>query len=77
MSCDLKDDLGRFLHWGPITLLSLTLIVTWTVMDMNSMWWNPVKSPASLINYGLIWFHTFGTLYYFIKSLMVGPGFFL
>ncbi|XP_037720602.1 palmitoyltransferase ZDHHC6 [Drosophila subpulchrella] len=75
MSCDLKDDLRRFLHWGPITLLSLTLIVTWTVIDMNSMWWNPVKSPGSLINYGLIWFHTFGTLYYFIKSLMVGPGF--
>nr|XP_017005426.2 LOW QUALITY PROTEIN: palmitoyltransferase ZDHHC6 [Drosophila takahashii] len=69
------DDLARFLHWGPITLLVLTLIVTWTVIEMNAMWWTPGKGPGSLVNYALIWFHTFGTLYHFIKSLMVGPGF--
>ncbi|XP_016955804.1 palmitoyltransferase ZDHHC6 [Drosophila biarmipes] len=75
MSCSLKDDLRRFLHWGPVTLLSLTLIVTWTVLDMNSMWWPPGSSLGSSMNYTLIWCHTFGTLYYFLKSLLVGPGF--
>ncbi|XP_017121362.2 LOW QUALITY PROTEIN: palmitoyltransferase ZDHHC6 [Drosophila elegans] len=69
MSCDLKDDLRRFLHWGPITLLGLTLVVTWTVIDMNAMWWTPGESPGSVVNYSLIWFHTFGTLYHFVKAL--------
>ncbi|XP_016989782.1 palmitoyltransferase ZDHHC6 [Drosophila rhopaloa] len=75
MSCDLVDDLRRFLHWGPITLLSLTLVVTWTVIEMNSMWWTPGQSLGSAVNYTLIWLHTFGTLYNFIKALMVGPGY--
>ncbi|XP_043649221.1 palmitoyltransferase ZDHHC6 [Drosophila teissieri] len=75
MSNELKDDLRRFLHWGPITLLTLTLIITWTVFHMNSMWWPLGQSLGSVVNYTLIWAHTFGTLYNFIRSLMVGPGF--
>lgn len=75
MCIKLKDDLRRFMHWGPITLLTLTLIVTWTVIHMNSMWWAPGSSLESVLNYALIWIQTFGTLYNFIRSLMVGPGF--
>ncbi|XP_017053054.1 palmitoyltransferase ZDHHC6 [Drosophila ficusphila] len=75
MSCDLKDDLRRFLHWGPITLFSLTLFVTWTVIEMNSMWWAPGETFGSVLNYSMIWFLTFGTLHHFVKSLIVGPGF--
>ncbi|XP_017071778.2 palmitoyltransferase ZDHHC6 [Drosophila eugracilis] len=74
-SGDLKEDLSRLLHWGPIILMVLTLIVTWTVVEMNAMWWTPGKDLGSVVNYALIWLHTFGTLYHFLKSLMVGPGY--
>ncbi|KAH8379427.1 hypothetical protein KR009_004934, partial [Drosophila setifemur] len=73
MSSELND-LRRLLHWGPITVLSLTFVVTWTTVEMNSMWWPPGESSAAMANYLLIWLHTFSTIFNFMSALMEGPG---
>ncbi|KAH8343523.1 hypothetical protein KR059_011985, partial [Drosophila kikkawai] len=70
-----KNELRRFLHWGPFILLSLTFAVTCTTLHMNSMWWPPGLTWGSWVNYCLIWFHVFAVLYNFLRTLMVGPGF--
>ncbi|KAH8286190.1 hypothetical protein KR054_003992, partial [Drosophila jambulina] len=69
------SEFRRFLHWGPIVILSLTFLVTCTTIHMNSMWWPPGEGWGSWVNYGLIWFHVFAILYNFVRTLMVGPGF--
>lgn len=72
---ELKDDLRRFLRWGPLVVFSLTFFVTWTTLTMNSMWWPPSTSLGSLINYVLIWINTLGLIYNFVRCLIVGPGY--
>ncbi|KAH8235045.1 hypothetical protein KR032_007984, partial [Drosophila birchii] len=69
------NEFRRFLHWGPIIIFSLIVIVTYTTLHMNHMWWPPGKGWGSWVNYCLIYVHSFSVMYNFLRTLMVGPGF--
>ncbi|KAH8384492.1 hypothetical protein KR200_011868, partial [Drosophila serrata] len=70
-----KGEFRRYLHWGPIVILSLTVFVTCTTVHMNWMWWPLDQYWGSWVNYVLIWVHMFAMIYNFVRTLMVGPGY--
>ncbi|KAH8288050.1 hypothetical protein KR018_005550, partial [Drosophila ironensis] len=74
-SGSLMEDLRRFLHWGPITFLTVTACTLWITLHMNEMWWAPSSSQSAYFNYIMIWFNLVGTIYNFLHAVIDGPGY--
>ncbi|XP_046856350.1 palmitoyltransferase ZDHHC6-like [Xenia sp. Carnegie-2017] len=66
--------LGRLLHWGPLT--ALTIIFTLFIASVYSslVWWSPLN-VAGLINIALLVVFLVCILYNFIKASRIGPGY--
>ncbi|XP_073942616.1 palmitoyltransferase ZDHHC6 [Choristoneura fumiferana] len=67
--------LRRLLHWGPICVLGIIKLVTWSMVHLIGMWWPPQGSLGGALHAALFLFLAGGTLYYFLQSLLEGPGF--
>ncbi|XP_063360623.1 palmitoyltransferase ZDHHC6 [Cydia amplana] len=67
--------LRRILHWGPICVLGIIKLVTWSMVHLIGMWWPPQGSLGGAIHACLFLFLSGGTLYYFLQSLLEGPGY--
>lgn len=63
----------------PITFLliipGIIKLVTWAMVHMLGMWWPPHTSLAAALHAALFLALAASTLYYFMQSLLEGPGF--
>ncbi|XP_018798713.1 PREDICTED: palmitoyltransferase ZDHHC6-like [Bactrocera latifrons] len=64
----------RFLHWGPITALSIIKVITLTALYMNSMWWPPNASLGGFINQGLFLMLSSLATFNYVMATLTGPG---
>ncbi|XP_045488182.1 palmitoyltransferase ZDHHC6 [Pieris rapae] len=65
----------RLCHWGPIAVLGIIKLITWAMIHLMSMWWPPHVSLAAALHSILFITLAALTLYYFLQSLLEGPGF--
>ncbi|KAH8302944.1 hypothetical protein KR044_012388, partial [Drosophila immigrans] len=65
------NELGRFLHWGPIVALTVTLTIDLTTW----MWWPMDVSFTTQAHFGLFLLLNLLAAYNFAMAVMVGPGF--
>lgn len=64
----------RFLHWGPITALSIIKCITLTTLYMNSMWWPPNKSFAGFAHQALFLLLSTLATFNYVMATLTGPG---
>ncbi|EDW67983.1 palmitoyltransferase ZDHHC6 [Drosophila virilis] len=64
----------RFLHWGPITALSIIKCITLTTLYMNSMWWPPNESFAAFAHQALFLLLSTLATFNYIMATVTGPG---
>lgn len=50
-------------------------LITWAMVHLLGMWWPPQSSLGATLHAGLFLTLAAGTLYYFLQSLLEGPGF--
>ncbi|KAL4707614.1 hypothetical protein ACJJTC_014719 [Scirpophaga incertulas] len=67
--------LKRLCHWGPISALGIIKLITWAMVHLLGMWWPPHASFGGTLNASLFLILASATLYYFLQSLLEGPGF--
>ncbi|XP_026322432.1 palmitoyltransferase ZDHHC6 [Hyposmocoma kahamanoa] len=65
----------RLLHWGPIAVLCIIKLITWAMVHVIGMWWPPRTSIAAMTHSAVFLSMASVTLYYFLDSLLEGPGF--
>ncbi|KAL7734120.1 hypothetical protein ACLKA6_011800 [Drosophila palustris] len=68
---DDQNELGRFFHWGPISLISISL----TVIGTSWAWWPKDTSFTTRAHFGLFWLLNLLAVYNYVMAVMVGPGF--
>ncbi|CAF4816219.1 unnamed protein product [Pieris macdunnoughi] len=71
----MSSPLKRLCHWGPIAVLGIIKLITWAMIHLMSMWWPPHVSLAAALHSILFITLAALTLYYFLQSLLEGPGF--
>ncbi|XP_017076918.2 palmitoyltransferase ZDHHC6 [Drosophila eugracilis] len=64
----------RFLHWGPITALSIIKCITLTTLYMNSMWWPPNESFAGFAHQALFLLLSTLATFNYVMATLTGPG---
>ncbi|CAB3222802.1 unnamed protein product [Arctia plantaginis] len=64
----------RLLHWGPISVLAIIKLITWSMVHLLGMWWPPHGSFGGALHAGIFLMLAGTTLYYFLQSLLEGPG---
>ncbi|XP_013187368.1 palmitoyltransferase ZDHHC6 [Amyelois transitella] len=67
--------LRRLFHWGPIAVLCIIKLITWAMVHLIGMWWPPTESVGGAVHAAVFLLFAASTLYYFLQSLMEGPGF--
>ncbi|KAH8312001.1 hypothetical protein KR044_008968 [Drosophila immigrans] len=72
--CAALSGFRRFLHWGPITALSIIKCITLTTLYMNSMWWPPNESFAAFAHQALFLLLSTLSTYNYIMATVTGPG---
>lgn len=65
----------KVLAWGPLTALSIMLIVTITVLNSIEMWLPPFASLIGFLNYSVFWFLVGSMLFNFFNATLIGSGF--
>ncbi|XP_037296535.1 palmitoyltransferase ZDHHC6 isoform X2 [Manduca sexta] len=65
----------RLCHWGPIAVLGIIKLITWAMVHLIGMWWPPHTSILAAIHASLYLSLAAATLYYFLQSLLEGPGY--
>ncbi|XP_049869774.1 palmitoyltransferase ZDHHC6-like [Pectinophora gossypiella] len=70
-----RSPFRRLLHWGPISVLCIIKLITWSMMHVLSMWWPPHASTGGAIHSAIFLGLAATTLYYFLQSMLEGPGF--
>uniref|UniRef100_A0A1B0BKZ0 Palmitoyltransferase n=1 Tax=Glossina palpalis gambiensis TaxID=67801 RepID=A0A1B0BKZ0_9MUSC len=73
MSAELSG-FRRFLHWGPITALSIIKCITLTTLYMNSMWWPPNLSIFAFLNQALFLMLSSAATFNYVMATVIGPG---
>uniref|UniRef100_A0A915Q0G9 Palmitoyltransferase n=1 Tax=Setaria digitata TaxID=48799 RepID=A0A915Q0G9_9BILA len=76
---DIMEDLGktmfqRFLHWGPLAVICITLIIGATTTYVHLQWW-PLSTVASFLDLSLFLLFNYLTLINLSKSAFFGPGY--
>ncbi|TMW54341.1 hypothetical protein DOY81_000614 [Sarcophaga bullata] len=64
----------RFLHWGPMTALSIIKCITLTTLYMNSMWWPPNTSVGGFLNQAMFLMFSSLATFNFVMATLTGPG---
>uniref|UniRef100_A0A1I8Q4F4 Palmitoyltransferase n=1 Tax=Stomoxys calcitrans TaxID=35570 RepID=A0A1I8Q4F4_STOCA len=64
----------RFLHWGPITALTIIKCITLTTLYMNSMWWPPNFSLGGFLNQAVFLMLSSLATFNFVMATLTGPG---
>ncbi|XP_001358030.1 palmitoyltransferase ZDHHC6 [Drosophila pseudoobscura] len=64
----------RFIHWGPITALSIIKCITLTTLYMNSMWWPPNESFAGFAHQALFLMLSTLATFNYVMATLTGPG---
>ncbi|XP_072940000.1 palmitoyltransferase ZDHHC6 [Epargyreus clarus] len=67
--------LRRVFHWGPLAVLGIIKLITWATINIISMWWPPPVAHCASVNTAVFLGLAMLTLYYFLQSLLEGPGF--
>lgn len=67
---DGQGDLSRFLHWGPFTALTVSMVIFMTTWA----WWPPDASVITSAHFGLYLLLNLLSVYNFVASVLVGPG---
>lgn len=65
----------RLLHWGPISVLGIIKLITLSTVHLLGMWWPPQGSVGGAIHATIFMILAGTTLYYFLQSLLEGPGY--
>ncbi|KAJ0179046.1 hypothetical protein K1T71_005821 [Dendrolimus kikuchii] len=65
----------RLLHWGPLSVLGIIKLITWAMVHLLGMWWPPHSSLGAALHATLFLSLAGATVYYFLQSLLEGPGF--
>ncbi|RVE45830.1 hypothetical protein evm_009511 [Chilo suppressalis] len=65
----------RLCHWGPISVLGIIKLITWAMVNFLGIWWPPHASIGGAFNAVVFLAFAAATLYYFLQSLLEGPGF--
>ncbi|KAF9414775.1 hypothetical protein HW555_007407 [Spodoptera exigua] len=65
----------RLLHWGPLSVFGIIKLITWAMVHLLGMWWPPHSSLAAALHAALFLTLAGSTLYFFLQSLLEGPGF--
>ncbi|CAG9795361.1 unnamed protein product [Diatraea saccharalis] len=71
----LSTPIRRLCHWGPISVLGIIKLITWAMVHFLGIWWPPHASVGGAINAVIFLAFAAATLYYFLQSLLEGPGF--
>ncbi|ALC46572.1 CG5196 [Drosophila busckii] len=66
--------LRRFLHWGPITAISIIKCITLTTLYMNSMWWPPNESFGAFAHQALFLLLSMLATFNYVMATISGPG---
>ncbi|KAH8382166.1 hypothetical protein KR009_002110 [Drosophila setifemur] len=64
----------RFLHWGPITAISIIKCITLTTLYMNSMWWPPNESFAAFAHQAVFLLLSTLATFNYVMATLTGPG---
>ncbi|KAG7307732.1 hypothetical protein JYU34_006303 [Plutella xylostella] len=67
--------LRRLFHWGPIAVIGIISLITWAMIHHCGMYWPPHASVSGAVNSALFLALAAATLYFFLQSLLEGPGF--
>ncbi|KAL0882078.1 hypothetical protein ABMA27_000651 [Loxostege sticticalis] len=70
-----SSPLRRLCHWGPISVLAIIKLITWAMVHLMGMWWPPHASLGGAVHAATFLAFAAATLYYFLQSLLEGPGF--
>ncbi|CAH0729127.1 unnamed protein product, partial [Brenthis ino] len=71
----MSSPLRRLCHWGPIAVLGIIKLITWSMIHLIGMWWPPHESLGAALHALLFLLLAASTLYYFLQALLEGPGF--
>ncbi|KAM3956762.1 palmitoyltransferase ZDHHC6 [Aphomia sociella] len=70
-----SSPIRRLCHWGPIAVLGIIKLITWAMVHLMGMWWPPHGSLGGGLHAAMFLGFAAATLYYFLQSLLEGPGF--
>ncbi|CAG5052586.1 unnamed protein product [Parnassius apollo] len=70
-----SSPIRRLCHWGPIAVLCIIKLITWAMVHLIGMWWPPHESVGAALHAALFLALAATTLYFFLQSLLEGPGF--
>ncbi|XP_052755491.1 palmitoyltransferase ZDHHC6-like [Galleria mellonella] len=70
-----SSSIRRLCHWGPIAVLGIIKLITWAMVHLIGMWWPPQESLGGALHAAMFLGFAAATLYYFLQSLLEGPGF--
>lgn len=70
------DYLIVVLHkWTLFLLPAIIKLITWAMVHLMGMWWPPHASLGGAVHAATFLAFAAATLYYFLQSLLEGPGF--
>nr|XP_026489149.1 palmitoyltransferase ZDHHC6-like isoform X2 [Vanessa tameamea] len=71
----MSSPIRRLCHWGPIAVLGIIKLITWSMVHLMGMWWPPHESLGAALHAAMFLGLAASTLYYFLQALLEGPGF--
>ncbi|KAK2720246.1 palmitoyltransferase ZDHHC6-like [Artemia franciscana] len=66
---------SRIFHWGPLIALGIIKSITFTTLRYNEKWWPFDGTLPAILNLVLFVISSSLTLYHFLASLALGPGY--
>ncbi|XP_059052915.1 palmitoyltransferase ZDHHC6 [Achroia grisella] len=70
-----SSSLRRLFHWGPLAVIGIIKLITWAMVHLMGMWWPPQQTLGGALHAIIFLGFAAATLYYFLQSLLEGPGF--
>ncbi|OWR45252.1 hypothetical protein KGM_210245 [Danaus plexippus plexippus] len=65
----------RLCHWGPICVLGIIKLITWSMVHLIGMWWPPYLTLGGALHAAFFLSLAASTLYFFMQALLEGPGY--
>ncbi|XP_054719797.1 palmitoyltransferase ZDHHC6-like [Uloborus diversus] len=70
-----RELFNRICHWGPIIAICIINCITFSTLQVTSMWLPVFSSWNATFNYFLFLFFVGATLYNFFCAMFIGPGY--
>lgn len=67
--------LWRLFHWGPILALLIVKCITYSTLQVTSMWFAPFSTYSGIFCYAAFLLSVGLTLYNFFCAALIGPGY--